>query len=123
MRPGPDRPTTARPGQLDPAILFAPAGALIPKALAALRPGGTLAINAVYLDRIPEMEYGLLYGERTLRSVSNLTPQDAREFLALAAEIPVRTEVERFSLEEANAALQKLKRRQIKGAAVLAIAT
>ena len=69
------------------------------------------------------MEYGLLYGERTLRSVSNLTPQDAREFLALAAAIPVRTEVERFSLEAANAALQKLKRRQIKGAAVLAIAT
>jgi len=114
-----DRP----PRPLDRAILFAPAGALIPQALAALRPGGTLAINAVYLDRIPEMEYGLLYGERTLRSVSNLTPQDAREFLALAAEIPVRTEVERFSLEAANEALQKLKRRQIKGAAVLAIAT
>src|SRR3990170_4700787 len=72
-----DRP----PRPLDRAILFAPAGALIPQALAALRPGGTLAINAVYLDRIPEMEYGLLYGERTLRSVSNLTPQDAREFL------------------------------------------
>jgi len=114
-----DRP----PRPLDRAILFAPAGALIPQALAALRPGGTLAINAVYLDRIPEMEYGLLYGERTLRSVSNLTPQDAREFLALAAAIPVRTEVERFSLEAANEALQKLKRRQIKGAAVLAIAT
>ena len=111
------------PRPLDRAILFAPAGALIPMALAALRPGGTLAINAVYLDRIPDMEYGLLYGERTLRSVSNLTPRDATEFLALAAEIPVRTQVERFSLEEANAALQKLKRREVQGAAVLAIAT
>ncbi len=111
------------PAPLDRAILFAPAGALIPPALAALRPGGTLAINAIHLDRIPEMGYGLLYGERTLRSVSNLTPRDAREFLALAAEIPVRTEVERFRLEEANAALQKLKRREIRGAAVLAIRT
>ncbi|MDR7465175.1 MAG: zinc-dependent alcohol dehydrogenase family protein [Armatimonadota bacterium] len=109
------------PRPLDRAVLFAPAGGLIPRALATLRPGGTLAINAVYLDRIPEMAYGLLYGERTLRSVSNLTPQDAREFLALAAAIPLVTEVEVFPLEAANAALQKLKRREVKGAAVLAI--
>jgi propanol-preferring alcohol dehydrogenase len=114
-----DRP----PAPLDRAILFAPSGALIPQALGALRPGGTLAVNAVYLDRIPAMDYGLLYGERTLRSVTNLTPRDAREFLALAAEIPVRTAVEVFPLEDANAALQKLKRREIAGAAVLAIAT
>ena len=111
------------PRPLDRAILFAPTGTLIPKALSALRPGGTLAINAVYLDRIPEMEYRLLAGERTLRSVSNLTPQDVREFLELAAAIPVRSEVERFPLEEANAALLKLKRRAVKGAAVLVIAT
>lgn len=114
-----DRP----PAALDRAILFAPSGALIPHALGALRPGGTLAVNAVYLDRIPAMDYGLLYGERTLRSVTNLTPRDAREFLQLAAQIPVRTAVEVFPLEDANAALQKLKRREIAGAAVLAIAT
>lgn len=114
-----DRP----PAPLDRAILFAPVGALIPPALAALRPGGTLAINAVYLDRIPEMDYRLLYEERTLRSVTNLTPQDARQFLALAAEIPLRTAVETFALEDANAALQRLKRREVQGAAVLAIAT
>ena len=114
-----DRPPVA----LDRAIVFAPSGTLIPRALAVLRPGGTLAVNAVYLDRIPAMDYGLLYGERTLRSVTNLTPRDAREFLGLAAEIPVRTAVEVFPLEDANAALQKLKRREIAGAAVLAIAT
>jgi propanol-preferring alcohol dehydrogenase len=111
------------PVPLDRAILFAPSGALIPLALAALRPGGTLAINAIYLGRIPEMDYALLYQERTLRSVTNLTPRDAREFLALAAEIPVRTSVETFGLEEANAALQKMKRREVQGAVVLAIAT
>ncbi|MGH2454556.1 MAG: zinc-dependent alcohol dehydrogenase family protein [bacterium] len=111
------------PAPLDRAILFAPSGALIPTALAALRPGGVLAINAIYLDRIPEMNYALLYQERTLRSVTNLTPRDAQEFLALAGEIPVRTAVETFVLADANAALQKMKRREIQGAAVLAIAT
>lgn len=111
------------PAPLDRVILFAPSGALIPLALAALRPGGTLAINAIYLDRIPEMDYARLYHERTLRSVTNLTPRDAQEFLALAGEIPVRTSVEAFRLEDANAALQKMKRREIQGAAVLAIAT
>jgi propanol-preferring alcohol dehydrogenase len=111
------------PQPLDRAVLFAPAGALIPRALAALRPGGTLAINAIHLDGIPPMPYALLYGERTLRSVSNLTPRDAREFLALAAAIPVRVAVESFPLEEANAALQKMKRRAVDGAAVLAVAT
>jgi len=114
-----DRP----PDPADSAVIFAPAGALIPRALAALRPGGTVAVNAVYLDRIPEMDYRLLYGERTLRTVANLTPRDAREFLALAAAIPVRTAVEPFPLADANAALQKLKRREVEGAAVLTIAT
>lgn len=109
------------PQPLDRAVLFAPAGALIPRALGSLRPGGTLAINAIYMDHIPQMSYGLLYGERTLRSVSNLTPQDAREFLALAAAIPIVTEAEVFPLEAANAVLQKLKRREVKGAAVLAV--
>ncbi len=111
------------PAPLDRAILFAPSGALIPPALGALRPGGTLAINAIYLGRMPEMDYALLYQERTVRSVTNLTPRDAREFLALAEAIPVRTEVEPFPLEDANAALQKMKRRELAAAAVLAIAT
>jgi len=113
----------APPEPLDSAVSFAPAGQVIPRALAALRPGGTLAINAVYLDRLPEMPYTLLYGERTLRSVANLTPRDAREFLALAAEIPVRTEVERYPLREANAVLRRLKARAVQGAAVLEVAS
>lgn len=111
------------PEPLDSAVSFAPAGQVIPRALAALRPGGTLAVNAVYLDRLPEMPYALLYGERTLRSVANLTARDAREFLALAAEIPVRTEVERYPLREANAALRRLKARAVQGAAVLEVAS
>ena len=109
------------PGLLDRAISFAPAGSLIPLALARLRKGGTLALAGIHLDRIPEMPYTLLYGERTLRSVTAATRRDAEELLALAARIPVRTEVERFLLEEANHALQRLKASQISGAGVLEI--
>lgn len=107
------------PRPLDRAVIFAPAGGLVPRALGHLRKGGTLAINAIHLSAIPEMDYNLLYGERTLRSVANATRQDAREFMALAAQIPVRTEVELFPLVEANRALLQLKRSAIKGAAVL----
>lgn len=110
------------PDLADRAITFAPAGDLIPHALRALRKGGTLAINAVHLDHIPEFSYDLLYGERVLGSVTNLTRQDAREFLALAAEIPLQVSVEVFSLEEANQALQALKAGRINGAAVLEVA-
>lgn len=109
------------PGLLDRAISFAPAGSLIPLALARLRKGGTLALAGIHLDRIPEMPYTLLYGERALRSVTAATRRDAEELLALAARIPVRTEVERFLLEEANHALQRLKASQINGAGVLEI--
>lgn len=103
----------------DRAITFAPVGSLIPYALRAVRKGGTVAINAVHLDHIPEFSYDLLYGERTLKSVANLTRQDGLEFLEVAAQIPIQVETEAFSLEEANQALKRLKAAQIKGAAVL----
>jgi len=110
------------PGLLDRAISFAPAGSVIPLALAKLRKGGTLALAGIHLDRIPEMPYSLLYGERTLRSVTASTRRDAEALLALAARIPIKTEVEEFPLEKANAALQKLKASRISGAGVLRIA-
>lgn len=107
------------PEELDAAITFAPAGRLALAALAKLRKGGTLAINAIHMSPIPEMNYELLYGERTLRSVTNLTRQDAREFLEVAAEIPVEAAVEAFAMQEANEALRRLKEGEIEGAAVL----
>ncbi|MFQ5521474.1 MAG: zinc-dependent alcohol dehydrogenase family protein [Candidatus Methylomirabilia bacterium] len=109
------------PKQLDRAISFAPAGSLIPLALAKLRKGGTLALAGIHLDRIPEMPYSLLYGERTLRSVTASRRQDAEELLALASRIPLRSQVEVFRLAEANEALQQLKASQITGAGVLEI--
>jgi len=109
------------PGHLDRAISFAPVGSLIPRALATLRKGGTLALAGIHLDRIPEMSYSLLYAERTLRSVTAATRRDAEEFLVLAARIPIRSKVERFLLEEANHALQRLKSSQINGAGVLEV--
>lgn len=110
------------PGLLDRAISFAPAGSLIPRALARLRKGGTLALAGIHLDRIPEMPYALLYGERTLRSVTAATRRDAEEFLALAARIPIRSQVERFRLDDANHALERLKASRINGAGVLVMA-
>ncbi len=109
------------PGLLDRAISFAPAGSVIPLALAKLRKGGTLALAGIHLDRVPEMPYTLLYGERTLRSVTASTRRDAEALLDLAARIPIKTEVEVFPLEEANAALQRLKASRIRGAGVLRI--
>jgi propanol-preferring alcohol dehydrogenase len=110
------------PGLLDRAISFAPAGGVIPLALAKLRKGGTLALAGIHLDRIPEMPYTLLYGERTLRSVTASTRRDAEALLDLAARIPIKTEVEVFPLVQANQALQRLKASRISGAAVLRIA-
>jgi propanol-preferring alcohol dehydrogenase len=107
------------PVELDSAITFAPAGWLVPEALRVLRKGGTLAINAIHMSPIPEMPYHLLYGERTVRSVANATRRDAEELLCLAAEIPIHTDVEMYPLAEANAVLQRLKRREVQGAAVL----
>ena len=107
------------PVQLDAGITFAPAGWLIPLALSHLRPGGTLAINSIHMSPLPEMPYNLLWGERVLRSVANVTRQDAEEFLPLAAQIPIKTDVELYPLSEANAVLQRLKASEIKGAAAL----
>ena len=109
------------PAELDSAITFAPAGWLVPEALRVLRKGGTLAINAIHMSPIPEMPYALLYGERMVRSVANSTRQDAEQLLQLAANIPIHTDVELYPLAEANAVLQRLKRSEIQGAAVLRI--
>ncbi|MFW6062574.1 MAG: zinc-dependent alcohol dehydrogenase family protein [Chloroflexota bacterium] len=108
-------------GPLDASVTFAPAGWIVPLALGHLGPGGVLAINAIHMSPIPELDYHLLYGERVVRSVANFTRQDAREFLQLAAEIPIQTEVEAFPLQEANETLLKLKRSEIRGAAALTI--
>ena len=109
------------PGQLDSAITFAPAGWLVPEVLRVLRKGGTLAINAIHMSPIPELPYSLLYGERTVRSVTNSTRQDANELLHLASEIPIQTDIEQYDLEEANYVLQRLKRSEVLGAAVLRV--
>jgi propanol-preferring alcohol dehydrogenase len=109
------------PVALDASVIFAPAGWIVPLALKHLAPGGTLAINAIYMSPIPEFAYDLIYLERTVCSVANYTRQDAEEFLSLAAEIPVRTETEVYALEEANRVLQRLKQREMQGSAVLTI--
>jgi propanol-preferring alcohol dehydrogenase len=107
------------PHPLDAAIIFAPAGAIVPLALAHLRPGGSLVINAIHMSPIPELAYALLYGERRLQSVANFTRADATGFLALAGETRITTEVERWPLSQANEALRRLKAGAIQGAAVL----
>ena len=109
----------APPEPLDAAILFAPVGALVPAALAATRKGGTVVCGGIHMSAIPAFPYGLLWGERVLRSVANLTRADAAEFLALAPTVPVRTEVEVFPLERANEALDRLRAGRLEGAAVL----
>ena len=109
------------PGELDSAIIFAPAGPLVLDALRAIRKGGTVALAGITMSTIPAMDYSLIYHEKILRSVANLTRQDAREFLTLAAEVPVKTEVEIIPLESANKALADLKHNRIEGAAVLQI--
>ena len=109
------------PAPLDRAVIFAPSGKLVPLVLEKLRPGGTLAINAIYMSPIPEMPYQLIYGERTLRSVANATYQDGLDFLRLAAEIPIRSTIQRYPLEQANQALLDLKHSRINGEAVLVL--
>lgn len=106
---------------MDSSIIFAPAGALVPLALGRLDKGGTLALGGIHMSPIPEMPYDLLWHERTLQSVANSTRQDVLDFLQIAAEVPVKTEVEVFALDQANTALLRLKRGQINGAAVLRV--
>jgi propanol-preferring alcohol dehydrogenase len=111
------------PVRLDAAIVFAPAGGLVPLALRALDRGGTLALAGIHMTAIPPLDYARdLFYERTVRSVTANTREDARAFLALAAEIPVRTEVERVPFEEADRALARLARGDVRGAAVLEVA-
>lgn len=109
----------APPVPLDAAITFAPAGDVVVRALEAVDRGGTVAINAIHLDRVPEFSYDLLWLERSIRSVANFTRADAREFLELAAVIPIRTVVDEFRLDQANLALQRLAAGEVSGAAVL----
>ena len=105
--------------ELDAAITFAPSGDVVIAALRSLARGAAVAINAIHLDRIPQFDYGDLWWERSLRSVANFTREDARDFLALAAEIPVRTRIEAHPLAGANDALARLAAGQVSGAAVL----
>jgi propanol-preferring alcohol dehydrogenase len=110
------------PGALmDSSIIFAPAGGLVPLALQRLDRGGTLALGGIHMSPIPEMPYDLLWHERTIQSVANSTRQDVQDFLEVAAEVPVKTEIEEFTLNQANEALLRLKRSQINGAAVLVV--
>jgi alcohol dehydrogenase, propanol-preferring len=107
------------PEELDAALIFAPAGELVPPALRAVAKGGTVVCGGIHMSDIPQMPYEILWGERTLRSVANLTRADGEEFLALAPRVPVRTEVETFPLAEANEALDRLRSGKIRGSAVL----
>jgi propanol-preferring alcohol dehydrogenase len=107
------------PEELDAAILFAPAGELVPAALRAVAKGGTVVCGGIHMSDIPSFPYRLLWGERTLRSVANLTRRDGEEFLALAPQVPVRAQVQPFGLAQANEALARLRGGRIRGAAVL----
>jgi propanol-preferring alcohol dehydrogenase len=107
------------PVELDAAILFAPVGALVPQALRAVRKGGVVVCAGIHMSDIPAFPYRLLWGERTVRSVANLTRKDGEEFLGLAPKVPVHASVETFPLTEANEALELLRKGRIRGAAVL----
>jgi propanol-preferring alcohol dehydrogenase len=107
------------PVELDAAIIFAPVGSLLPAALRALRKGGVVVCGGIHMSDIPSFPYNILWGERVVRSVANLTRQDAIDFLALAPKVPVQTRVEEFPLAQANQALQALRDGQLTGAAVL----
>jgi len=109
------------PEELDAAIIFAPAGEIVPAALKALRKGGRLVLGGIHMSQIPPLDYSLLYQERVIRSVANNTRRDGEDFLRVAAEIPVRTRVQIFPLSEANQALNSLKNDAIPGAAVLRV--
>jgi len=109
----------APPEELDAAIIFAPVGALVPAALRVIAKGGTVVCAGIHMSDIPSFPYHILWGERTVRSVANLTRRDAEEFLALAPQVPVRTAVQTYPLTQANHALHALKEGRVQGAAVL----
>ena len=112
-----DRP----PEELDAAIIFAPVGALVPAALAAVRKGGTVVCGGIHMSDIPSFPYDLLWGERSVCSVANLTRRDAAEFMAVAPKVPVRATTQPFALEQANDALNQLRSGKLHGAAVLTL--
>jgi propanol-preferring alcohol dehydrogenase len=107
------------PAQLDAAIIFAPVGELVPRALQAVRKGGTVVLGGIHMSDIPAMPYSLLWGERVVRSVANLTRRDAQEFLAIAGHTPIKIEVVPYALSDANTALKDLREGRLIGAAVL----
>ncbi len=107
------------PVELDAALLFAPVGSLVPQALRAVARGGTVVCGGIHMSDIPSFPYDLLWGERTVRSVANLTRKDGEDFLTLAPQVPVHSAVEPFALEDANEALTRLRTGRIHGAAVL----
>jgi len=109
------------PARLDSAVIFAPVGRLVIEALRVLAKGGTIAIAGITMSPIPELDYSLLYQERTVRSVANSTRQDVIDLLKLASDIPIRTEIETFPLQEANRALHLLKESRLRGVGVLTI--
>ena len=109
------------PEELDAAIIFAPVGALVPAALKVVAKGGVVVCAGIHMSDIPSFPYEILWGERSVRSVANLTRRDGEEFLALAPEVPVHTEVVPFPLEEANEGLNALRAGKIRGAAVLVV--
>jgi propanol-preferring alcohol dehydrogenase len=113
---GSDRPA---PEPLDAALIFAPAGELVPAALRAVAPGGVVVCGGIHMSDIPSFPYRILWGERTVRSVANLTRRDGEELLALAPEIPIRTETTLYPLEQAQQALEDLRHGRFAGAAVL----
>ena len=113
--------TGERPEEIDAAIIFAPAGELVPEALAAVSKAGTVVCAGIHMSDVPSFPYELLWGERVVRSVANLTRRDGEELLARVAEEPIRTEVEVFPLEAAEEALARLRAGRIRGAAVLAV--
>ncbi len=109
------------PEELDAAIVFAPAGELVPAALRVSAKGAVVVCAGIHMSDIPSFAYELLWGERAVRSVANLTRRDAEEFMALAPQVPVRTEVEVYPLAEASEVLERLRRGDVRGAAVLAV--
>jgi propanol-preferring alcohol dehydrogenase len=109
------------PQSLDAALIFAPVGGLVPEALSRVVRGGTVVCAGIHMSDIPSFPYRLLWGERTVRSVANLTRRDAQAFLALAARIPIRTHVTPYPLADANRALSDLRSGRLTGAAVLEI--
>jgi len=111
--------SAAAPEPRDAAIIFAPVGELVPAALRAVRPGGTVVCGGIHMSDIPSFPYSILWGERVMRSVANLTRADAEEFLAIAATMPIRTHTIRYPLAQANEALADLREGRLSGAAVL----